>query len=247
MKFEPIIRWMRQLNGRSNSALYAPLLKNHNSQHLAFIRHLEKEIKAEKSLFTPLRELDVTVLDLETSGFSPEEGDRILSIGAVKVSGGRILHDQTFYSLVHYDGRLSPRVQRLTGITEEQLKNAPPLLEVLMQFYRFANGKNLVAHHAGHEKKFLQHANRSLLNISFHHRIIDTVWLVKTTETNLSSIRLEDCCSKLGIDTANRHHALADAMMTAHLWRSCIMKLSENGCHHLYDVYERIGRKQERG
>ncbi|WP_338753652.1 hypothetical protein [Bacillus sp. FJAT-52991] len=56
MRFEQIIHWMKQLNGKANSALYAPLLKQNNSEHIAFIRNLEKEMERENTLFTPLED-----------------------------------------------------------------------------------------------------------------------------------------------------------------------------------------------
>ncbi|PAQ13908.1 DNA polymerase III subunit epsilon [Bacillaceae bacterium SAOS 7] len=239
MRFEQIIHWMKQLNGKTNSALYAPLLRQNNAEHLAFLRNLEKEMERENTLFTPLEKLKVVVFDLETTGFSPDKGDQILSMGAIKVNGVEVIPDQTFYSLVHYEGILSTEVQQLTGMIDENLKNAPALVDVLLRFYQFTKGTTLVAHHASHEKSFLQQANWKLFKTPFKQRIVDTAFLIKLVETKSELFHLEDCCSYYGINIHERHHALGDAKMTAQLWVRLVKKLKELGCQTLFDVYER--------
>ncbi|MFP3359977.1 exonuclease domain-containing protein, partial [Planococcus sp. SIMBA_143] len=95
-----------------------------------------------------------------TTGFYPNKGDAILSIGAVKVTGETI-EQETFYSLVQSNTAPSEEVTELTGIKAEDLQDAPPLSEVLAQFYKFIKGHTLVAHHAKHEQAFMQHATWS--------------------------------------------------------------------------------------
>ena len=241
MRIDPLIQWMKQVHGKVSSAMYAPLLGQTNSQHIAFLRSLEKEMEAEKGLHTPLQDLNVVVFDFETTGFSPEQGDQILSIGAVKSKGWTVSNNE-FYSAVHFDGDLPQKVKALTGLEESQLREAPALSDVLFEFYQFVQGDTLVAHHANHEKKFLQQANWKFYKSSVKHRIVDTslIFNVAVPEENITS--LEDYCAHSGISIRDRHHALGDAKMTAQLWSIYLKKLHEEGCDTLSDVYDRVAK-----
>jgi DNA polymerase-3 subunit epsilon len=203
---------------------------------------MEKEIKHEKSVLVPLNELNVVVFDLETTGFFPEQGDEILSIGAVKVRGGEVQCDETFYSLARVNRELSPEIKQLTGIKEEEVAEAPELSKVLVDFYDFAKGDVLVAHHASHEKKFLQHFNWKLFRRPFKHRLVDTSFLFNIAEPDQNLIRLEECCDHCGILIKDRHHALGDALMTAELWSLYVKKVNHLGLVNLRDVYERLSK-----
>ncbi|WP_394603501.1 exonuclease domain-containing protein [Fictibacillus sp. UD] len=222
--------------------MYASLQGQSSPQHVAFLRQLEKELKVEESLVVPLKELNVVVFDFETTGFFPEQGDEILSIGAIKVRGGKVQQEDTFYSLVRCTRELTPEIKELTGIEESDLESAPELSKVLVDFYNFVKGAVLVAHHASHEKKFLQHYNWKLFRSQFKHRIVDTSFLLKLAEPNVSLVRLEDCCDHCGIQVVDRHHALGDAKMTAELWSIYVERIQTLGMKNLREVYERLSR-----
>ncbi|WP_408007360.1 exonuclease domain-containing protein [Pseudalkalibacillus sp. A8] len=243
MKIDPIIQFMKQVQGKVGSSIYAPLQGQTNPQHLAFLRRLEKEMKAGESLSVPLKDLNVVVFDLETTGFYPDQGDEIISIGAIKVKGSNIQHNETYYSLVRCDRTLPAEIIELTGIKNEDLKNAPDLQQVLIEFYNFVRGNVLVAHHSNHEKNFLQHTNRKLFRSQFKHRIVDTSFLFKIAEPNINLVRLEDCCEYCGIPVIERHHALGDAKLTAQLWSIYLNRIQDLGYKTLHDLYERLSHK----
>lgn len=69
MRMNPLIQFMKQVQGKINSSVYASLQGQSSPQHVAFLRQLEKELKVEESLVVPLKELNVVVFDLETTGF----------------------------------------------------------------------------------------------------------------------------------------------------------------------------------
>ena len=81
-------------------------------------------LNQEDALNIPLHELNVVVFDIETTGFSPEKGDGILSIGATKMYGTTILEEDNFYSLVRYEKEIPEHIVQLTGITNEQVLEA---------------------------------------------------------------------------------------------------------------------------
>ncbi|MCF6408938.1 exonuclease domain-containing protein [Pseudalkalibacillus salsuginis] len=243
MKIDPIIQFMKQVQGKVGSSIYAPLQGQTNPQHLAFLRQLEKERKAGESLSIPLKDLNVVVFDLETTGFYPDQGDEIISIGAIKVKGDIIQHNETYYSLVRSERKLSTEIIELTGITDDNLKEAPELQQVLIEFYDFVRGDVLVAHHSNHEKNFLQHTNRKLFRSQFNHRIVDTSFLLKIAEPTINLVRLEECCEHCGIPVVERHHALGDAKLTAQLWSLYLNKIQNLGYNTLNDLYVGLSNK----
>lgn len=242
MKDNLLYHFFNQFRGKISSNIYIPLVGKANPNHLAFIRNLEKEMEAEKekSLYVPLSELNVVVFDFETTGFFPEQGDSILSIGAIKFTNGQIDYNETFYSLVQHNEKLSAEIKELTGLDDLELQSAPPIEDVLIKFYQFVQNTPLVAHHASHEKKFLQHANWKAFRKTYIHRIIDTSLLFNIVNQDKKIVSLDDYCALAKVDIKNRHHALGDAITLAKLWKIYIDKLKEMGCYTLHDVYERL-------
>jgi len=239
MAFEPFMQILRGLQGKRTNASLGDI---QNSQQMAFLRHLQKEMNQEDKLSISLQELNVVVFDIETTGFSPEKGDSILSIGAIKMCGTTILEEETFYSLIHYDQEIPREIVQLTGITNEQVKEAQQLADVFIKFIKFIQDCTLVAHHATHERNFMQHACSKLFRTPFKHRIVDTSFLFKVIEPQMNLVTLEDLCTHNGIPIIDRHHALGDAKMTAKLWSMYVEKAKQIGCETLNDVYSRYAR-----
>ncbi len=205
---------------------------------IAFMRSLQRDLKTKQSTSIPLNELQVVVFDLETTGFHPDKGDQILSVGAVKITGRHI--DDEFYSLVRFDQEIPLPVKELTGLKETDLLQAPEPAEVLEQFFKFSSTSPLVAHHARHEKAFMTHASWKYFRTPFSHRLIDTSFLYRIAEPENSYVRLEDCCERNQIPIIGRHHALGDARLTAALWSVYVEKLQKMGVTTLSQVYEKL-------
>lgn len=239
MPIDAFRQLMKGIQGKFNVGMG---VNSQTSQQVAFIRQLQKEMMQDHILHTPLNQLDVVIFDIETTGFYPENGDEIISIGAIKVRKGELQEKEVFYSLVRYENELSDEVENLTGLKSEQLKEAPPLSEVLVTFFEFVKNNTLVAHHAKHEKNFLQNASWRLFRTPFKHRIVDTSFLCRVVEPKLNLYRLEDLCEHNDIAVVDRHHALGDAKLAAKLWCGYVKKASEAGCRTLSDVYERLSR-----
>ncbi|MED1673550.1 exonuclease domain-containing protein [Pallidibacillus thermolactis] len=240
MKNNPLYHFFYQFRGKISSSIYIPFLGKADRNHLALLRNLEKEMEVDKCLDVPLNKLNVVIFDFETTGFYPEKGDSILSIGAIKIINGQMDTNKTFYSLVYNERRLPDEIKQLTGIDESELLSAPPIADVLIQFYQFVQNAPLVAHHANHEKKFLQHANWKTFKKMYSHRIIDTSLVFNIANPDKSIVSLDDYCAICDIQVQNRHHALGDAITLAKLWQIYIQKLKLIGCTTLKDVYEQL-------
>lgn len=238
MAFETFRQLMRGFQGKFSSADSSMI---QNTQQAAFMRQIQKELKKENAIFVPLEQLNVVVFDIETTGFFPENGDQILSIGAVRVVEGEVRDEEVFYSVVHYEGGLSEEIEKLTGLTSAQLREARPLSDVLVEFLSFVKDDTLVAHHAQHEKSFLQNALWKLFRTPFKHRIVDTSFLYRIAEPGLSSSKLEELCVHNQIAVLNRHHALGDAILAAKLWCVYVNKI-KHICRNLSEVYECLAK-----
>ncbi|WP_280314075.1 exonuclease domain-containing protein, partial [Nocardia wallacei] len=106
-------------------------------------------------LDTPLFDTTFVVVDLETTGTSPER-DAITEIGAVKVRGGEVLGE--FATLVNPGCAIPPQIIQVTGITTAMVLDAPRIEAVLPGFLEFAAGAVLVAHNARFDTGFLKAA-----------------------------------------------------------------------------------------
>ena len=101
---------------------------------------------------------DYVVFDIETTGFSPVN-NRIIEIGAVKVSGGKVT--DRFSAFVNPQVPVPFEIEKLTGIRDDMVMDAPLIDEVLPRFLEFCGGCVLVAHNAGFDMSFiLENARR---------------------------------------------------------------------------------------
>lgn len=237
--FESFSQLVRTLTGRREISTINDV---QNARHIAFLRDLKKQQTPEKSsLTTPLDELELVIFDIETTGFRPQKGDEIISIGAVKMNGTKIA-DDTFYTLVKPTNRIPKNIVSLTGLDAHMFEEAPDIRTALVEFLHFTDGCTLVAHHANHERNFMKHVSQEVLGLPFKQRIVDTAFLIQICEYNAHLVTLDDVCKHQHIPIENRHHALGDAQMTAKVWASYVKQAMMLGCDHLQDIYDRFAR-----
>jgi len=103
---------------------------------------------------------DYVVIDTETTGLNPDNGDRITSISGLKIINSQI-QDQ-FFSLINAGVPIDPMVEEITGISNRLLKDAPSGMIAFPQFLSFIGGLPVVAHNAEFDKKFLENELRIL-------------------------------------------------------------------------------------
>ncbi|GIP37989.1 hypothetical protein J31TS4_12690 [Paenibacillus sp. J31TS4] len=220
------------------------LFDSRNAQQMAFIRQLMKEQRAKSLYQIGLADLDAVVFDLETTGFSPRQGDEILSIGAVLVAGGTVRREQTFYTLTNPKREVPEQITALTGITGEMAAGAPELIDGLRQFLEFSGKRPLIAHGSGHDKQFLDAALWKTSRVKLGHRVLDTMMLAKLLLPGKAAYPLDEMltCFGVGIGDRRRHHALDDALLAAELWGRMLTRLLERGVETLGELYERLSR-----
>ncbi|MBH0780063.1 DEDD exonuclease domain-containing protein [Nocardia bovistercoris] len=188
-------------------------------------------------LDTPLYDVTFVVVDLETTGTSPE-GDGITEIGAVKVRGGEVLGE--FATLVDPGVPIPPAVVRVTGITTAMVTAAPRIDAVLPGFLEFAAGAVLVAHNARFDTAFLRAAAARLDTAWPPFPVLCTVKLARRvlTRDEAPSVRLGVLARVLGAGTEPTHRALADAKATVDVLHALIARVGNQGVHSLTELLD---------
>lgn len=155
-----------------------------------------------------------TVIDVETTGLSPERHDRIVEIGVVYVSDEGDIQD-TWSTLVNPGRDVGPT--RIHGISASDVLDAPPFEELAPYVLRAVAGRTIVAHNAPFDLRFLSHEmRRAGIDGGDRPSALCTMqW--STAYLDAPSRRLVDCCRASGIQLDHAHSALADATATARL------------------------------
>lgn len=161
----------------------------------------------------PLKDATYVVYDLETTGLSPNY-DEIIEIGACKVKGGVIVDE--FNKFVKAKTKLTDFTKDLTGISEEDLKDAESIDVVLPRFYKFIMGSILVAHNATFDNSFL-YANLNKLKINYSSfPAIDTLQLFRVRyDKKVKKFGLDAMVKYFDIPLLQHHRAKDDAKATA--------------------------------
>ncbi|MFZ3048791.1 MAG: 3'-5' exonuclease [Desulfatirhabdiaceae bacterium] len=187
----------------------------------------------------------VLVIDFETTGLSPDYGDRAIEIGAILIQNNHIV--DRFQSLINPGMRISSFISEYTGITNQMLKKAPPADEVMQRFVVFMADHHLVAHNASFDRRFLD-AELYRIQSSRNQEFACSMLLSRRVYPEAPRHNLESLIQYRNIQTDGIfHRALADAEMTARLWISMIDDLKERyglGCVP-FELLQKISRMKK--
>ncbi|MFL6796432.1 MAG: DNA polymerase III subunit epsilon [Xanthobacteraceae bacterium] len=163
------------------------------------------------------------VLDTETTGLDPFDGHRVVEIGCIELVN-RIPSGQTFHCYVNPERDVPPEALEVHGLSPEFLKDKPLFCDVADDLLFFLADAPLVAHNAVFDLGFLnaelERAGRTTLP---RERLVDTL-LIARRKHPAGPNRLDDLCSRYGIDNAQRtkHGALLDAELLAEVYLELI-------------------------
>lgn len=158
----------------------------------------------------------VVMIDFETTGLSPDMGDRITEVAALRIVDGRIV--ERFVSLVNCHVRIPSFITSLTGITQQMVDGAPPATEVVPRLLEFIGADTLAAHNASFDEKFLRAEGGRLGLESGHGGTVCSLKLSRRVFPQLGSYKLGTLSGRLGIPfRGTAHRAEADAEVAAEL------------------------------
>ena len=182
----------------------------------------------------PLAEVTFCVLDLETTGSSPNDCS-ITEIGAVKVRGGECLG--TFHTLVNPGCAVPPEITVLTGITHAMLYRAPRIESVLPALLEWMGGAVFVGHNVRFDQSFLDAALVRTGRPRIANRTLDTCALARRlVRDEVPNCKLGTLASRLRLDHQPSHRALDDALATTDLLHVLIERAAGLGVTGLDDL-----------
>lgn len=177
------------------------------------------------NLFEQKKEIDYlknnefVVFDLETTGLDYMT-NKVTEIGAVKIRNGQIV--ETFSTFVNPEQEISWEITKLTSITNEMVKDAPKLQDVMPDFFKFCKNCTLVAQNIQFDFGFIDYYSRQY-NYVFDHPKEDTIVIAKK-HIFLKNYKLKTIAEALNVPLINAHRAINDAMCTAKVFIKLIEK-----------------------
>ena len=157
----------------------------------------------------------IAVIDFETTGISPSQGDRATEVAIVITEGGKVV--DRFQSLMNAGVRIPAFITQLTGITNAMVASAPPAEVVMADAARFVGPLPLVAHNASFDRRYWQ-AELARAELPAPQPFACTVLLSRRLYPEAPSHKLGSLVDRLQLPRTGRaHRALADAEMAAEL------------------------------
>lgn len=159
-------------------------------------------------------------LDIETTGLSKER-DEIIEIGAARYDdkGNQI---DTYQTFVKPSAPIPEIITHITGIKNEDLKDAPSIEEVADELFDYMGNYPIVGHNISFDTEFLSEKGVMLTG-----ELFDTLTLSGILMPGLPSYSLEMITDELGIEHKAKHRALDDAVATAELFFILKAKISD--------------------
>lgn len=163
------------------------------------------------------------LLDTETTGFDPKNGDKIIEIGAVELVKRRLTHNN-YHQYIQPERDVPTEAIEVHGITNEFLADKPVFADVVDEFMTFVDGAELIIHNAPFDVGFINH-ELSLLpenrwgTIEAHCQITDSLKMARKAYPGQRN-SLDALCRRFDIDNSNRtlHGALLDSEILADVY-----------------------------
>jgi len=203
-------------------------------------------LKERLELRVPIDGVDFVSFDTELTGLDFKR-DSIISIGAVRMKGGRILPGQSFYRLVRPDSELKSQGVVVHELTHSDLEKAETAEEVLSDFIDFIGDAVLIGHFVFIDVNFVNRAMKRIFGVGLQSPSVDTSalhdWLYESDSRfarhhqgmSLKS-DLFSLARKYGIDVEKAHNAMFDAYVTAQLFQRFLPFLPECGVRSLKEL-----------
>lgn len=175
------------------------------------------------------------VVDIETTGLSSYY-HKITEIAALKYKNGKIIKE--FSTLVNPEVPIPRFITRLTGIDDEMVENKPTIEKVIPKFHSFLGNSHFVAHNAGFDYKFLDHAASTNMGINLNNHKICTVRLARRLVPELPSKKLSSLCEHFKIKNNAVHRAKGDALVTGKIFHNFLKMMKKKEINKIEEILE---------
>ncbi|MFT5210266.1 MAG: DNA polymerase-3 subunit epsilon [Flavobacterium sp.] len=179
-----------------------------------------------------MRADSLVILDFETTGLSPDMGDRAIEIGAVRLVNGEIT--ERFQALMNPGQRVSGFIEDYTGISNAMLEDADSCEVVMNRFADFIADDNLIAHNASFDKRFLD-SEFARIGREYVGEFSCSLLLSKRIFQGAYNHKLGELVRFCNIESdGDFHRALYDSEMTAKVWMAMLESMGER--YKIFDV-----------
>ena len=159
------------------------------------------------------------VFDTETTGFDPENGDKLVEIGAVELIN-HIPTGVTYHQYINPQREVPEDAFKVHGLSYDYLKQFPTFDKIVDEWLDFVGDGILVAHNASFDIKFVNYEQKLLGKTQFTwDRVVDTLEIAKTLFPG-ARVNLDALCKRYNVDNTDRtlHGALLDAQLLAQVY-----------------------------
>ncbi len=164
--------------------------------------------------------MNYVITDIETTGGNAQR-EKITEIAIYKFDGTKIIDELS--TLINPERHIPQQIQRLTGITNEMVANAPRFYEIARRIVEITKDCVFVAHNAAFDYHFVQQEFKAL-GYEYQREYLCTVKLSRKLLPGLPSYSLGILSEQLGISIENRHRASGDALATVELFKQLLDK-----------------------
>lgn len=160
-------------------------------------------------------------LDTETTGLSPETGDRVIEIGCIEMVNRRLTGDNRHYYL-NPERPSSEEALKVHGLTDEFLADKPKFAEIAEELLQWLSGAEVIIHNASFDTNFLDHELKRVGRAAFGTHVAsvrDSLLMARDLFPGKRN-SLDALCARLEVDNSNRtlHGALLDAGLLAEVF-----------------------------
>ena len=175
-----------------------------------------------------------TVIDIETTGFNPENNS-IIEIAAIKYQGNVIV--DKFWQLVKPDvGLLPSHITKLTGITNAMVIDQPTIEKVLPDFLKFIKGTVIVGHNVSFDLSFLNYNLKRTTGNIIKNPHICTDGLARRIMPDIDSKSLSNLAYHFNIPFPRQHRAMSDAEVTLKVFLKMVGFLEDYNVNRVIDI-----------
>lgn len=158
------------------------------------------------------------IFDTETTGMSPQDGHRMVEIGAIELIG-RVPSGRTYHQYINPEREIDAGAIRVHGITNDRVKDEPTFKEIADDFLEFIGDGILVAHNAPFDMNFMNFQYQDIGYPVLSNEVIDTIPMARRKFPG-ARVNLDALCKRLEVDNSGRafHGALLDSELLAEVY-----------------------------
>ncbi len=168
---------------------------------------------------------EIVAVDVETTGLSPQQGDRICEIALMSIVSGQVMRE--FVTLVNPERSIPPEASAVNRITDAMVRSAPTFRDIADQVHPFLEGKLAVLHNGPFDLSFLEHHFDLLGKPVPNLKYFDTLKIARKY-FDFPSNRLPVIAKHLQVDTVDSHRAAGDAWRCYQVFAKMVESLDVN-------------------